>query len=274
MTKASDNPFPSILFDESDPPSAPATGYKRLWLNGSNVNIIGSNSTIRTLAWSDTAGGLVNEDKGALQIGLGRPAASQTEDDQFDAGTLDGKWAAYSGADATINTTTIPGWASFTVAGAKLQAVPVGDWIAEVEVIIATTTAAGYSDCGIILTNGTTVGSATDCRYGVGMDNAVDAYRIVASKWINNAFSTVYFDWTATDANEPGFTDHLFIRVRKSGTTYDFDISSTGRSWQEIGTTGALGFTPTHFGIYSGSAGGHINYFVRYATAPTINEVS
>lgn len=45
MVKASDNPFPSILIDESAEPSAPAAGHQRLYMDSTSFRLSATNSS-------------------------------------------------------------------------------------------------------------------------------------------------------------------------------------------------------------------------------------
>ena len=198
-------------------------------------------------------------DLGAYQL-LTRPAAANTEDDHFDDGSVDVKWLAYTGNDATVNETTLPGWMYLSVSGMKLQAVPVGDWTIETEVIRSDYLAAAYQNIGLILTNGTTATSATDARWGLGGDNTLGTTRFVFEKFVNNSFSATY----SQQAGRREIPQHYFMRINKSGTTYRVDYAfGSRRSFTTFATTSSLGFTPTHFGL-SGENGTLFNYFLRY----------
>lgn len=198
-------------------------------------------------------------DLGAFSLLTPRPLAN-AEDDLFDAASLDAKWLAYTGANAVTDLTALLGWCKITTAGYKLQAVPAGDWIIETEVIIPSRTTAGFQDVGLILTNGTTATSATDARFGIGMNNSLTDFRLVFEKFVNNAFSALYGTaWTGR-----GPLDRLFLRIVKSGTTYGVEWSTTARSWQRWNSTSSLGFTPTHFGFGTTEAGSFHNQFLRY----------
>jgi hypothetical protein len=57
VTKASDNPFPSILIDESAEPSAPAAGHQRLYIDSTSfrLNATNSSGTQRELEYAAVA---------------------------------------------------------------------------------------------------------------------------------------------------------------------------------------------------------------------------
>ena len=197
-------------------------------------------------------------DRGATTL-LTRRAAANTEDDHFNAGTLDAKWLAYSGADlASVDLSTLPGWCGLGSEGHKLQAVPVGDWTIEAEILTPDITAAAFVGGQLILTNGTTATSATDVRFIFGPNNSLTVNRLNVSRFVNNVFSASITDYQFTTPR-----DHMFVRIRKSGTTFAWDCSQEGKTWHQIGSTGALGLTPSHFG-FGGTTGAYFNYFLRY----------
>ena len=197
-------------------------------------------------------------DRGATTL-LTRRAAANTEDDHFNAGTLDAKWLAYSGADlASVDLSTLPGWCGLGSEGHKLQAVPVGDWTIEAEILTPDITAAAFVGGQLILTNGTTATSATDVRFIFGPNNSLTVNRLNVSRFVNNVFSASITDYQFTTPR-----DHMFVRIRKSGTTFAWDWSQEGKTWHQIGSTGALGLTPSHFG-FGGTTGAYFNYFLRY----------
>jgi hypothetical protein len=127
MTKASDNPYPSVLFMETGAPAAPAAGYQRLYLNSSNLNVINASNTIRVIG--SGAGGSVATDAiwdaaGDIAVGTGaNTAAKKTIGSVYQtlrvkSGAADVEWAGgmslwseislAGGAAASIDFTSIP----------------------------------------------------------------------------------------------------------------------------------------------------------------------
>lgn len=213
--------------------------------------------SVRVTELVATATPVAASDLGALSL-LTRRAAVNTEDDLFDASSLDAKWLAYTGYSLTADLTTLQGWLRASTSGYRLQAVPAGDWTIETEVMLGDLGAAAYQNSGLILTNGTTIGSSTDARFGIGERNNLQDYRIVFEKFVNGAFSSAYTEWGGLN-----FVDKLFIRFIKSGTTYYCEISTNGKTWHRWTSTGSLGFTPTHFGL-GGDQYSMFNSFHRY----------
>lgn len=198
-------------------------------------------------------------DRGVAQL-FTRPAAVNTEDDHFNGTSLNGKWFAYTGNDAVMSLTTLPGWAYASTGGIKLQAVPGGDWTIEVEIVRPNYLSAGYGGTGLILTNGTTQSSATDARWGLGGDNSLGTLRYNFEKFVNGAWSSNYSQTTGIR----DIPQHYFLRINKNGSTYRVDYAFGSRlTWTTYASTGSLGFTPTHFG-FNLETGSYINYFLRY----------
>ena len=226
-----------------------------------------SHSSGATVTHVLTAEGLTNLqtlagqalDLGALSLAT-RRAAANTEDDHFDGTSLDAKWLSYTGYDATIDLTTLPGWARFSAGGAKLQAVPAGDWTMECEALCPTLATATHSYVGLVTTSGTDSAASYRTVWEFGMNNSLTSYRFVTERFLNGAFNASINSLTIAFP----ITVPWFIRVVKSSTTYHFEVSGNGKTWQRIHSNSSLGYTPTHFGIEGRSADSYINYFLRY----------
>lgn len=217
------------------------------------IDPAGSEATVAArLAALEAAG--VSFDLGTLSL-LTRPTMVGAKDDHFNAGTLDAKWITdYDGGGGAVDLATMPGWVSVTDGVAILQAVPVGNWMVEAEVIGPASNSVGFTSAGLIVTDGTAAGSADDVRFGPGMDNAATAHRVVLERYINGAFNTTYVNMGSRDHS----VHHTWLRLRWDGTL-DAWISPTGFGWQAFEVNRNPGFTPTHFGIYGV---GFCNYFL------------
>ena len=82
MTKASDNPFPSILIDEEVDPAAPAAGHKRLFIDSADhkLKTIDSSSTVVDYTpggSGDVATDAIWDAAGDLAVGSGANTASK-----------------------------------------------------------------------------------------------------------------------------------------------------------------------------------------------------
>lgn len=195
-------------------------------------------------------------DVGATEL-LKRRAAANAEDDHFNASSLDGKWSSY-GSATTGDLTTFPGWCQISSGYAIIQAVPGGDWTIETEMIVKSLGAASFDTGGLILTSGATQGSATEAWWAAGQANSLSSYRHGVYKFVNGSFDSVYSERSGLDVEQT----YLFLRIVKSSTTYTFEMSKTGKTWQRFFQTSSLGFTPTHFGLIG--PGCMFNYFLRY----------
>jgi hypothetical protein len=201
---------------------------------------------------------------GYAEAFLGGPTITNTEDDHFEGSSLDGKWVVYTGYTGTVTVGTINSWVQLATA-TRLQAVPGGDWTIECELLHGDHVTSGYSSVGLILTSGTTASSATDHRFGIGGENSLANWRVVVDKFINNAFNSTPASFTNQGAGQ----HHRFLKIKKTSTTYEFFFSDNRFVWTRILSTSSLGYTPTHFGIYSALTASPtvhslFNYFVRY----------
>jgi hypothetical protein len=111
MTKASDNPFPSILVEEGAEPSAPAAGKQRLYID----------SSTHKLKRTDSSGTDVTiEGSGPLNK-LDATAAPAVTDDSGDGYSVGSIWVDVTGDDAYICVDASVGaavWNPFEGAGA------------------------------------------------------------------------------------------------------------------------------------------------------------
>ncbi len=205
-------------------------------------------------------------DHGAFQL-LKRRVLANAEDDSFDMPTMDAKWANWN--TPTLTLTSLPGWLGIHSDGSYLkgvvQAVPAGDWYIETEVIWGTETAAFWGAQGLFLTNSATASSSLAATITSGGRTSVGLGRMNCTKFTNASYTSNYLEVLSATLAQ----DHQFFRIRKSGTTYYFYHSTTGKTWSFFYSASAatLGFTPTHFGLCTLSASGQysfFNYFARY----------
>lgn len=107
MTKASDNPFPSILVTEGTEPSAPAAGHQRLYISSSSHKLMRTDSSgteVEVGAGGDVSVDAIWDAKGDLAVGTGANTAQALTagTDGYvltaDSGETTGlKWAAAAG---------------------------------------------------------------------------------------------------------------------------------------------------------------------------------
>jgi hypothetical protein len=228
------------------------------------VTPTGLSSTNVKAALEELAAGGGALDAGLLSL-LTRPTETNAEDDQFNAGSLDAKWGDWG--TPTTNLSDMEGWLKVTNDdyGGVVQAVPAGDWTIEGEFLLSDLSAAAYAQAGLLLTDSATrTGSANSAFAWAGVNNSLTQTGYGFQKRLDDAFVSTYFEalWTTP----PGGALHFGLRVTKSGSTFSVFYSSGDnlKTWAFVGSTGALGFTPTHFGLaWNLSAGGFCNYFVR-----------
>lgn len=225
-----------------------AVDLLRLYPTAGNIT-----GTVHVWGYTDSS----SLDEGSVSLLTVREEVN-TEDDHFNASTLDAKWTTgYSGTHSA-DLTTMPGWLILNGGTAILQAVPAsGDWLIECHMIMPTITAAGYAGGGLIISDGTSRASSDDIVLQFGSNNSLTQYRYVYERFSNGSFQATYFQDTGTEMEYSAG----FLRLEKSGSNYIAHRSKTGHTWQQRHST-TIPFTPTHFGLI-GSAGTRFDYFVR-----------
>ncbi|MCK5615983.1 hypothetical protein KAR91_79710 [Candidatus Pacearchaeota archaeon] len=119
------------------------------------------------------------------------------------------------------------------------QSVPAGDFTITTKASLRAKLA-NYSSIGIAL-----FGDATSSTGNIALGVvAGDASNV---SWAISLWND-YQNWNSSPKQLVDY-DTAYIRIRRTGTTYSWDFSGDGISWIEIYVTGALGWTPTHFGL-------------------------
>lgn len=81
MTKASDNPFPSILIEEATEPSAPSAGHQRLYIDSTSHHLMRTNSSGTETDIEAASGGVASDSiwdaAGDLVVGTGADTAAK-----------------------------------------------------------------------------------------------------------------------------------------------------------------------------------------------------
>jgi hypothetical protein len=178
-----------------------------------------------------------------------KPVSPSAYDDEFDGSdALAGIWTgvnmtedAYFAWDVNVSRPSAF-HCSMTLNGntkykSMLQAIPSGDFT--VQTVVSYTGIAYQGGIFISLTDGTTDATGTQAHFGFA---TITTPGIAA--WKSTGFSGyggTLFQGFLVDLNK------VFLRIRRSGTTYYFGWSTTGTEWFEQVVT--LGFTPTYFGI-------------------------
>lgn len=223
-------------------------------------------------AWVPAASAGGGSGLGYSRFDIDKPPSSPSAlDDEFTSGTsLDAKWTAVNLSRTGVSTShnsnapdayevLMESTASVGFSGI-VQAIPAGDFT----LVMKGTMNGPVGNLGLVLTS-----SAT---YGAGTQDVVLVY--TSGGYVRGAYR--YNNWNgfaanlSTDRSWPAFGP-IFLRWRRSGTTYYAGWSVTGRSWREEAIT--PGATPTHFGVLFGSlANPDMAYaieWVRYSTSAT-----
>lgn len=103
-----------------------------------------------------------------------------------------------------------------------------------------------YALAGIMLSNGTSNTSKLFSYSLVSGYNVTNG--VYAHNW-DNYNTPALSNPSVAVTNLSNSTLGLFLRIRKNGTTYEFDYSPDGRSWQFIYSINSFYFTPTHCGL-------------------------
>lgn len=90
-----------------------------------------------------------------------------------------------------------------------------------------------------------------ELRYG--------ASGVYVIRWTNKTTKAVEL-WPG---GENVLTD-VYMRIRRNGTTYYFDVSVLGIGWVQMYTTGSLAFVPSHYGLYINNSGTFNNLVGRF----------
>lgn len=198
-----------------------------------------------------------------------RPTTTNPEDDHFNAASMDAKWSAF-GSPGTPDLTSLPGWykhdASVVVDSGWTQAAPAGDWTLEGEFLIADDVGASPATvphiAGVMFTDSANRAASNMWWLWAGKKNAgpsSSAYYLACQYFVNGAFSSGLINVDPY----PDAAGSIFLRLMKSGSTFQPAVSSTGLTWQALTVPTALGFTPTRIGVYFWRGGHLCNYFVR-----------
>jgi hypothetical protein len=195
---------------------------------------------------------------------LASPAA---QDDHFDDASIAAKWvpfqaaAAFSAAesDTFLKITHTTEAASAT--RGYYQALPAGDFTIVAKVHLISTTTAATFEFGICLYEDATSNPNT-CdlelfkhSWGATVDTC----------YVN--YYTDYDSWSASDGSLVVDRSYCYMRMRQNSTTWYFDISRDGISWQQVATR-ARRFVPAEFGMFTlqGNSGATLQVWFDWIT--------
>lgn len=182
------------------------------------------------------------------------PASAGSEDDEFaDAsGGVPSGWTEVDhGTDLTVGedeaglSLTQTSTAGFHVAGVY-KAIPAGDFTIWTKVALSTlATPAGSVSTGLALYEDATSSSGDIYTIHLVNDSAASYIQIIRWNAYNSLNSAPVTNVIAVDL----WPTHLYLRVRRTSTTYAWDYSTDGIGWQRV-LSGSLAITPAHFGPF------------------------
>jgi len=187
------------------------------------------------------------------------PAEAGAADDEFDgaSGGVPPGWTEVDhGASTTVDENeaglklTQPTHAGDSIAGVY-KAIPTGDFTIWTKMSLSGGLL-NYTMAGLALWQNAT-SSSGDLATLLLMQNTLDQ-EIKVDLW------SAYNTYTSTPLNKVITVDvgvaNMYLRIRRSGTTYSFDCSLDGIGWTAL-YSNTLAFTPTHFGpVINNSASG------------------
>lgn len=203
------------------------------------------------------------------------PLCASAYDDEFEDSAFDAVlWTEFDpGAFLTISEdevglildmVTDPGadWAGI------YQAIPSGDFaiVAKLALMALRT---NYAYLSLLLWENATDNAKGLYSLSVFYDGS--SLGVHAARWNN---------WQSWNSNLVTFATGnscMYLRIRRSSTTYSFDISSDGVGWMRI-WSGSLAFTPTHFGIGINNEGQGVTirgvaHFFRYKDSSALTQI-
>lgn len=217
----------------------------------STTNKLYSNAGV--LFWNGSAVGSA-PGSGTFTVfdGMKPPASASAYDDEFDATTLDAKWTTVNWAGLNsydVNTTAYsclytsnPSSTTETFR-AILQAIPAGDFTIWTRVNMPL--GLEFALAGLLLssTNTTATGTQTVVALTYNKTNAPDNGFVVGVGNYSNfgTFSAGQFACNLQDST-------VYIRIRRSSTTYYAGLSADGKTWAEKSFTPSG--TPAYFGLF------------------------
>jgi len=179
---------------------------------------------------------------------LAPPVAPSAYDDEFSDSSLDDKWTEFD-PDAHLTVTEeasglnlVHGAYSGDDVVGIYQTIPAGNFTIWTAVSLLAP-AIDYVRMGLALWENPADTSKGIQQWRLGY-NTASPYRDVCVERFNN-----YQSWNSTPFNlgaiSPG---GVYLRLRRNGTTYFFDVSEDGIGWMQC-YSAALAFTPTKFGL-------------------------
>lgn len=190
------------------------------------------------------------------------PASPHSKDDEFNAGSLDGKWSWLNQGTSSIAFNSPNGWATITPQSSTswrgiVQAVPSGSWTATAKL------SAGYGHLtdgytGLWLHGGT---DGTGDVWCMGKDGAPGTTATRCEQ-----ISSYGFSGTRSNNNTTWGVNTGYMRMVWNGTTIQCYISLDGIRYQAF-TAFTPSYTPTKFGVATRSSSGFASSFDWFRVA-------
>jgi len=193
------------------------------------------------------------------------PDSPSSMDDEFDGTSLDAKWTTVNWASASVKdvNTTVPGCLYMQsnnigyVIPTILQSLPSGDFTIATKVQNQSEAASNSNvGGGLVLTDGVTAGAGIQQVFVTRTYSYGQTWLL---KWATFSSSGTPVIFARTE-------QALYLRLRRSGTTYYWGTSWNGKTWTDQAFTPAV--TPTHCGLLqycNQTADGHTSFeFFRY----------
>jgi hypothetical protein len=204
------------------------------------------------------------------------PASPDAMDDEFTAGSLDGKWTEVVSSGATFTkafNTPGTGWLQVTTANSSKswtisQAIPAGDWEMQARVGI-TIAASSYHGVGLCLMEAqTTAGKLYWAK--IDGNNGAASLRAGAEYYTNIDTFSAGRGAAYTGANQTATL--TVLRLVKASTNYAFYASRDGVAWRLLYSGTVAEFTPGFVGVMVNSVSEsttswawHVDWFRRIA---------
>ena len=275
MTKASDNPYPSLLLEELDAaPASPAADFRRLYFLEDGVLWQKDSAGAATRVGPETfdeATHDAHDHTGVPGVGGGGGGSDPKSsiypvftpagiEDEFDNASFTG-WTTVDGAGYTEVVTEANDLCSVYVNGGgaigqilafmKATTVSVGDYIETAFRMLGP--GQNYLLAGLVMADGVTVGAGTQVTWGVATDGG-------SGQDFGHKRLTGYQSQAgATNVTGPGYPmlADVFLRLEyQAANTWRFWASPDGVSWIPFASSVAYTMTPTHVGFWVSTFGG------------------
>lgn len=123
------------------------------------------------------------------------------------------------------------------------KAIPVGDFTIVTKVMLSGLAEANFVVAGLGLFQDATSSTGDIVTHTLHQDATATAINVETWTAYNTFGSSVQQAVWSVDAGPT----HVYLRIRRTGTTYAFDFSTDGTAYQRL-HSGTLSFTPTHYG--------------------------